>query len=81
MSNINFTLNQVQITLISPTNSGQFALTFLGGPNRNYLIQVSTNLTACQTVSTNLFQTNGNFHFTDTMATNFSARFYRTAAP
>jgi hypothetical protein len=80
-TNVNFVLNRVQITAIAPATNGLFQLSFLGGPNRTYLIEASTNLTDWQTVSTNMAQTNGVFQFIDGYVSNFPIRFYRMVTP
>jgi len=64
------------------TNGAPFQLHLSGGPNRQCVIQVSTNFTNWTAVFTNTTSTNGTFDFTDGQATNSTQRFYRaTAAP
>jgi RHS repeat-associated protein len=60
-------------------NAGkQFQMTINGGPNYNYVVQASTNLSSTNWVS---LATNGApFTFTDSVAQNFRTRFYRVIA-
>jgi hypothetical protein len=56
-------------------NGYKFSLT--GETNRNYVIQVSTNLTAWTSVSTNFVPGSGSVTLFDTLAGASKDRFYR----
>lgn len=57
-------------------SNGVFQLQFLGSIGRNYVLQVSTNLTTWTPLATNPATTNG-ILFLDANARNYPARFYR----
>ena len=59
-------------------SQGNFVLTGLGGSSVNYTIQASTNLSNWTTIATVLSDPNGHISFTDTNASKFRYRFYRT---
>lgn len=60
-------------------SGSQFSFVLTGSTGSNYIVQVSTNLSASNWIS---LQTNASpFTFTDFTATNFSQRFYRAVAP
>ena len=73
-----------------PTNSiagtvvngdGSVTLSFVGVPDYTYQVQVTANLTppaVWTTVSTNTADVSGLWQFTDTQATNYTQRFYRS---
>ena len=74
----------VNITSVTRLANGAVQLNFSGTPNYTYLIEVTTNLTSPITwtiLSTNTAGTNGLFQYTDTSATNYPGRYYRTAVP
>ncbi len=64
-----------------PTLPGQsFQLHATAGPNRQCVIQVTTNLVTWSPVFTNTTTTNGTFDFTDSQSTNVPARFFRATS-
>ncbi|HZV34137.1 MAG TPA: Ig-like domain-containing protein, partial [Verrucomicrobiae bacterium] len=74
----------VNITGLTTRPDGSVQISFAGVPNYYYLIEGTTNLSPPVTwtvLSTNQADTNGMFQFTDSGATNYPARFYRTAVP
>ncbi len=74
----------VNITGISTNGNGTVTIGFAGIPEFCYLIQAATNLSppiTWTTLSTNMAGTNGLFQYTDTNASNYSSRYYRTATP
>jgi fibronectin-binding autotransporter adhesin len=74
----------VTITGISLTGGGAVQLNFSGTPDYEYLVEAATNLVPPITwtvLSNDTADTSGNFSFIDTSATNYNARFYRTALP
>ena len=65
--------------------NGQFNLLISGLVGKGYVLQASTNLTAWVSIQTNVPSPNPNttlpinlLNFSDTLATNYSRRFYRT---
>ncbi len=74
----------VNLTGLTTLPNGSAQIGFAGIPGRSYLIQATTNLVppiTWTTLSTNVAGTNGLFQYIDLDATNFNARFYRTAQP
>ena len=63
------------ITSVTFVNN-QFAFTLTGTAGSNYIVQASTNLTATDWIS--IFTNSSPFTFTDTNASYFNQRFYRT---
>ena len=62
-------------------SNGSVILNFTGMPGSNYWVEAATNLTPPVNwipLSTNAAGANGLWQFTDTQATNFTQRFYRT---
>jgi hypothetical protein len=57
-------------------SNGQFQFTVTGVPGSNAIVQGSTNLQTWLPLATNPLS-QGSFTFTDKLATNYSARFYR----
>jgi hypothetical protein len=57
-------------------NHGQFRFTVTGPVGSNAVVQASTNLETWIPLVTNLLNL-GSFNFTDILATNYRARFYR----
>jgi hypothetical protein len=68
------------ITAQPQTGYGLFHLEMKGLPNRNHIIQVSTDLVTWVSLTTNRV-TNGVLEFTDTNLVSSSARFYRALLP
>jgi hypothetical protein len=65
-------------------SNGSVTLDFTGIPGSTYWVEATTNLsppTDWMPISTNVANTNGLWQFTDTVATNFSRRFYRSHKP
>jgi autotransporter-associated beta strand protein len=91
--NIAYTANTLTVTLPSNTipvtitgigllADGTVQLNFSGTPGYVYLIEAAPDLTppiSWTTLDTNAADTNGDFEFIDTDATNYSGRYYRTA--
>ncbi|MGB7746140.1 MAG: YDG domain-containing protein [Verrucomicrobiia bacterium] len=72
---------QQSISGVTVNGNGGMILDFTGIPGGTYWVETTTNLTSLAIwtpVSTNMAGTNGLWQFTDTYATNFSQRFYRT---
>jgi polygalacturonase len=64
-------------------SNGSLTLDFTGIPNATYWVEVATNLASPANwtiITTNVAGSNGQWQFTDTQATNFPQRFYRTEA-
>jgi polygalacturonase len=70
---------QQEVSGITNSNGG-VTLDFTGIPGSTYWVMAATNLTAPDwtPISTNVAGTNGFWQFTDTQATNFLDRYYRT---
>jgi autotransporter-associated beta strand protein len=71
--------NSVTSTVVNV--NGSVTLSFLGAPNYIYQVQATTNLTppvVWTPVSTNTADGGGLWQFTDTTATNYTQRFYRS---
>ena len=78
-----FSIQLPSVAGIICNQDSSVTISFAGGANTN-LVQVSTNLSSSafwQTVSTNVAGTNGLWQFTDTNASNYPFRFYRSATP
>ena len=62
--------------------NGGVTIGFVGTPSAMFYVQATTNLSSANwaTVSTNVSGTNGVWTFTDTSASNYPARFYRTVS-
>jgi len=58
--------------------AGQFQLTVTGATSHTYNIQATTNLLAWINIGSITLSTNGALNFTDTSASGFASRFYRT---
>jgi hypothetical protein len=71
------------ITGIAANGNGTFTVSFMGTPNQTYRVQATTNLVAAHWVdiSTNQAGTDGLWNFTDSLATNYATRFYRSVTP
>ena len=69
------------ITSITQQPDGNMEIMSSGIPGATYWIQASTDLAAWTTIGTNTADTNGIILFLDQNATNYTSRFYRTAAP
>jgi subtilase family serine protease len=66
------------------TGAGDVVLSLSGAPKYTYILVATTNLTlpgSWQAVATNTLGTNGVWLFTNTLATNFTQRFYRLELP
>jgi Invasin, domain 3/Bacterial Ig-like domain (group 3) len=77
------TAQSMNITGITMTN-GNTLIKFAGIPGYHYYVQASTNLPPTATwvtIGTNTAGANGLFQFLDTQASNYPARYYRTASP
>jgi len=74
-----------QLTSITKTPGGSVLLSGTGLAGSPYRLLAATNLSAPSPFSTlltsNVFDTNGTFSFTDQTATNTAARFYRISTP
>jgi polygalacturonase len=72
-------VTQQKVSNITNSN-GSVTLDFTGIPGGTYWVMAATNLTAPEwtPISTNVAGTNGLWQFTDTQATNFLDRYYRT---
>jgi uncharacterized repeat protein (TIGR03803 family) len=74
-----------QLTSITKTPGGSILLSGTGLAGSPYRLLAATNLSAPSPFSTlltsNVFDTNGTFSFTDQTATNTAARFYRISTP
>jgi uncharacterized repeat protein (TIGR03803 family) len=68
------------ITNIIRNVNGNVTFFFVGGANSSNVIQATTNLASpsWQNVSTNMADVNGAWQFTDSNATQFPVRFYRS---
>ncbi len=74
----------VNITGISTNGNGTVTIGFAGIPEFCYLVQAATNLNppiTWTTLSTNMAGSDGLFNYTDTNASNYNTRYYRTATP
>ena len=71
------------ISGIVANGNGTFTVRFTGTANQWFRVQAATNLTTAKwlNLSTNLAATNGVWSFTDVVATNYPARFYRAVTP
>jgi len=72
---------QQTVSSVTVSNNGNMVLDFTGIPGSTYWVMAATNLVPPVTwtpISTNVAGTNGLWLFTDTQATNFLHRFYRT---
>jgi len=69
------------ITSLTQLPDGNMEIQASGIPSFTYWIQASTNLDTWEVISTNTADTNGVIIFDDLNATNYTSRFYRTAAP
>ena len=72
-----------RITGILANSNGTFTISFQGTASQSYRVQASTNLATAHWVdiSTNLAGVDGLWNFTDSLATNYPARFYRAVTP
>ena len=72
-----------ELSLISPQwlAGGRFSFSVTGIAPQGFVIQASTNLSYWTALTTTNSLTGGIFHYTNTGATNFPRRFYRTLAP
>jgi hypothetical protein len=73
--------NVLSITTLADGNK---QIDFAGIPDRTYWVQAATNLTHpifWETLSTNTAGSDGLWSYSDLKATNFSSRYYRSAAP
>jgi hypothetical protein len=68
--------------LVAPSlaDDGQFQVNLTGAVGRDFVIQVSTNLTTWIAIATNMIPVSGILPITDPAATNYSRRFYRAMA-
>jgi hypothetical protein len=64
-------------------SNGAVAIEFLGNAGRTYLVQAATNVPSTNwiTIGTNVASETGAWTFTDSHATNYPSRFYRSVAP
>jgi hypothetical protein len=72
------------ITGANLNGDGSVTLTFSGVPGYKYQVMGTTNLAPpvnWQPISTNLAAPDGSWQFTDTGATNYPQRFYRSVYP
>ena len=72
----------VTVSGISFNQDSTVSLDFEGTPFLNYLVQATTDLIPpilWETISTNLAGADGSWQFTDTNATSFPSRFYRSS--
>jgi uncharacterized repeat protein (TIGR03803 family) len=72
----------VIISGIAANSDNSVSLVFMGTPYLTYLVQATTDLTppiSWETISTNLAGADGSWQFTDTNATSFPSRFYRSS--
>ena len=72
-----------KVTGIAANGNGSFTINFQGTPGQMYRVLAATNLPTANwlAISTNLAATNGVWSFTDLVATNYRARFYRAVTP
>jgi len=79
------TSNNQTVNIVSQTLNGDGSITlqFAGIPNYTYWVEATTNLVTpvWVPISTNTAGPNGQWIFTDTNATNYPSRFYRTQKP
>jgi len=71
------------VTAITPRTDGNFTVGFSGVSGEEYEIQVSTNLASTNwlNLGTNIAGPDGFWFFTDSFATNYPIRFYRSVVP
>ncbi len=83
-----FATNSVTVSTSAPPElanpqriaGGGFSFLLAGSPMTTYIIQVSTNLTTWNSISTNSVPANGVLNVTDSQAASFSRRYYRAKA-
>jgi hypothetical protein len=71
--------NAIASTVVN--GNGSVTLSFVGVPDYTYLVEATLDLTppvVWTPVSTNTADINGLWQFTDTQATNYTQRFYRS---
>jgi hypothetical protein len=78
VTNASFTANPPQIQSSGVNDSRQFQFTVTGLPERNYVVEASTNLADWQAIVTNVTDELAEFDFTDTGTTNTPQRFFRS---
>jgi alpha-tubulin suppressor-like RCC1 family protein len=79
---VNFILAPViDVSSLSMGVNGEFSLSFTGDTNASYRVWASTNLTTWTVLGPATQSPPGEFHFTDTAATNWPLRFYRVTCP
>ena len=71
--NLTISVAVAVLTPVAPVN-GQFALSIVGQPGYQYVVQASTNLVNWMSIATNISP----FNFVDADTSRFSERFYRT---
>ena len=71
------------ITGIARNPNGTTTLSFFGAPNQTYRVEALVGLGAPNwtSIGTNTALSNGTWKFTDSQASNYSSRFYRSVAP
>jgi len=69
------------ISNITQLPDGNYQIKSSGIPGNSYLLQASSDLSAWSNILINSADVYGVITFTDLTATNYSSRFYRTAAP
>lgn len=70
----------IQLTLLSTTGNLPLQLRVQAGPNRNCVLEVTTNLTSWSPVFTNTTSPAGTFDYTDNASTNSQRRFFRATS-
>jgi autotransporter-associated beta strand protein len=80
---VNLPSNSVPVTIGGVTfQSGIVQMNFIGVPGYTYLIEAATNLNSpitWTTLGSNTADINGAFSFSDSTASNYNGRYYRTA--
>ena len=78
---VEMTVKSTEVTLSSLVDlSGGFSIAGSGRPNGTYLVQASSDLVHWSVVGTVTADETGSIQFTDSIATDIQARFYRTVA-
>ncbi|MBC8095004.1 MAG: S8 family serine peptidase [Akkermansiaceae bacterium] len=70
----------IQLTLLSTAGNLPLQLRVNAGPNRNCVLEVTTNLTSWSPLFTNTTSAAGTFDFTDNAPTNSPRRFFRAVS-